>query len=146
MPFEPKEFITLADKLSGVRGESAKRTAISRYYYGCFLEGKRAVEGAGWTVFDSEGPDHGRLREVLRNRHQITESRELLRLRNLRDHADYHLDALISPDWCDLCKQVLEAGGNTSVEVGNTDVDIAKQRAQRLFPKLASILPESKRG
>jgi hypothetical protein len=94
---DPREFISLAIRLSSSRRESDLRTAVSRAYYGAYHVACEMLEGCG-IVFsgkDLYGSEvHRKVRFCLRESgsHDAAKAGEKLgSLRDERNQADYEL-------------------------------------------------------
>jgi uncharacterized protein (UPF0332 family) len=91
---DPRNFLSLARKLSGGNSPAEIRTAISRCYYSVFNVSVGFLKGMGFRV--SEGPSgHGDVQRCLSNSTQKNIQRvgsQLADLHSRRVQADYRLD------------------------------------------------------
>ena len=81
------------------RDERHFRSAVSRAYYACFHLARLGCRRK-WSW---QPPETGRHRAVVRKlkeQHQTYLARELLKLLNLREHADYDLDTPVDQARC----------------------------------------------
>lgn len=107
MTFDPKDFYVLAQWLvDNKQDESSLRTAISRVYYAAHhIAVRKMIEKCSWTPKGS-GDDHDGVIRELRGRRFRTQGDRLKSLLEMRQHADYHLDASETNGnrYCLLCK------------------------------------------
>lgn len=100
-PFDPVGFFEAAqDLLSLGRDERYLRSAISRAYYACFHMARLGCRRK-WLWQPPETGQHRAVVRKLREQHQTFLARELLKLPNLREHADYDLDTPVDQALCD---------------------------------------------
>lgn len=108
MPFTAKDFHTFALWLIQQNTDEASlRTAISRAYYASHLLAVQRLMQRGWAPRGS-GDDHGRILARLNHgatRHLANKLRTLL---ELRQHADYHMEATdtVRNQDCQLCARI----------------------------------------
>ena len=107
MPFNPDEYISLAENLVGLHGkveprglgfstQAVLRAAVSRAYYGALL---RAREYAGVSVRKNDSESHNAVIKYYENRTEPeakTVAGLLLGLKSLRKKADYKIEGSIS--------------------------------------------------
>jgi uncharacterized protein (UPF0332 family) len=98
--YDPVGFFHIAQRLQTLgNDEGYRRTAVSRAYYACFHVALAAcVRKWSWAP-----PDFGQHRGVagkLREQRQPLLSKQLLALLDLRERADYDLDAPIDELTC----------------------------------------------
>jgi uncharacterized protein (UPF0332 family) len=118
MPFEPVQFYQLASALYREKADSeaARRTVVSRAYYGVFLASR---EQAGITT---KGKDvHGDVIRHFQTLRRTGVANRLGELRILRNAADYELAAAM-----------------TSLQAGN-----ALQKAESILQELKVLPPRS---
>ncbi len=146
MPFAPEEFYNLAKWLCGEAGvpageqgvrhdEAAIRTSISRTYYAAHLMTREALVRKGWSP--PKGGAHEAVLRELRGRHKMRLAGDLNKLRRLREHADYHIDANCghSPDSCGYCDR-----HKTPDSAGPVVDDNHWQEAISIAPMLIALL------
>lgn len=141
MPFDAKDFYALAVWLVQNRtSEASLRTAISRAYYTGHLLAVQKLKEKGWEP-TGKGDDHGRVIHELGSRRFRNLAEELRRLRALREHADYHLeasDSVFSKD-CEFCKKIREAVSPSDPVVNQRHWKEAKEVGEHLFPLLEKL-------
>ena len=140
MPFDPAELNRIAAALIGAgTDEAAVRTCVGRLYYAAHLTAREVLIKRGWTP-SGTGKDHRGVIEELASRHLRKESDLLAYLKDLREHADYHLEATPSPlnQACSLCKRMRKAGLAAN-NVTLSHWQEASDTSTRLFPKLQRI-------
>lgn len=118
MAFDPDDFQRLADWLAAQRTDEASvRTSISRLYYSAHLIATHRAFMKGWFLPTGRGGDHGAVIRALRNKIGRVRADQLERLRELRDHADYHLDCAQGPfnDDCEICEELRESSASEAV-------------------------------
>ena len=96
MPFDPHEFLTLAEQpLTGTATEGAVRTAASRAYYAVHLRARQSLSARRLMSPTGTGEDHmlviTTLRSPVRAEGDIVDS-----LRRLRIRSDYRIEQPIS--------------------------------------------------
>jgi len=141
VPFAPKDFHTLALWLSQQRTDEASlRTAISRVYYAAHLLAVERLVQRGWEP-KGTGDDHmGVFRRLDRGatRHLAVKLRTLL---ELREHADYHLEATdtVRNRDCKYCKQVRDSSPPTALVVNWQHWEEGQEVSQNLLPYLERL-------
>ena len=141
MPFAPKDFYTLALRLSQQRTDEASlRTAISRVYYAAHLLAVERLVQKGWEP-KGTGDDHmGVFRRLNRGatRHLAVKLRALL---ELREHADYHLEATdtVRNRDCKYCKQIRESSSSTEPVVNSKHWEEVQEIGQTLLRDLERL-------
>ena len=95
--FDPKDFLRLARGLAQQNGarEAELRTAVSRAYYGVFLQAREMLASSGEITPTGTGRDHELVIEALRNRGG-PHGDELDKLRRNRNRVDYNLMARVT--------------------------------------------------
>jgi hypothetical protein len=94
--FDPAEFNTLATWLvENATNEVHLRTAICRVYYAGHLLAVHRLRKKGWEP-NGSGDNHTGVIRRVRDGNTRLLGDELSRLRELREHADYHLEASAS--------------------------------------------------
>ena len=90
-PFDPIEFLQVAEHLRLGKTEGEWRSAISRAYYAAFLQAREVLLANRAISLTATGQDHAAvIRAILaRNRSRGT---SIDRLRVLRNHADYDVN------------------------------------------------------
>jgi uncharacterized protein (UPF0332 family) len=100
MSFRWQEYLTLAKLLGKVSEadplrEAKLRCAISRSYYAAFKTAQVSLEGEGhW--FPETREAHRKVQEILKNSGRRKAARNLQRLSNLRNDADYRSEVRIA--------------------------------------------------
>ena len=141
MPFAAKDFYTLAIWLTQQRvDEASLHTAISRVYYAGHLLGVQRLRQKGWEPKGS-GDDHsGVIRELNRGRTRrlAIDLRELL---ELREHADYHVEAAdtVHNQDCKFCKQIRELFSSAEPVVNSKHWEKVQEISQGLWPLLERL-------
>lgn len=138
MPFTARDFYDLALWLVQQRvDEVSLRTAISRVYYAGHLLAVQRLMQKGWEPRGG-GEDHGRVLQELRSRRTRNLAGMLDQLRELREHADYHLDAsdTVLNQRCKLCRQLRELLATSEPVVNRNHWEEAKEVSERLIPLL----------
>ena len=87
-PFDPLDFLKLAQDLAKVGGEDRLRTAIGRAYYSLFL---LVRERTGAFPARKEDSAHTLVINAVRKRRGFAVGNDLYRLKQLRITADYQL-------------------------------------------------------
>jgi len=138
--FDPHDWLDLADGLGGGAESQARyRTAISRYYYACHLEGVRSTTDADLFEPEGDATDHEKLIAALEGSGGHSwQIGGLKRLRRMRNHADYHVDSPDGSRGCEICK-ALSRGGRQYASVRRVDVADAKSAAFGLYRWLAGF-------
>ena len=142
MSFTPKDFYDLALWLISQRGdESSVRSAISRAYYGAHLLACEKLIEKNWWTPTGTGIDHDGVIRALRQRRTRQLGDNLRSLLELREHADYHLDATLSKrnDKCNLCKEIRDSAKSAPEVVGKTHWDEAAVLSGRCIPLLEKL-------
>lgn len=117
MAFTPEQFDQLARRLASPQADEATiRTAIGRLYYAALLLTRQVLwEKRGFS--SGLGESHAKLINEI-NRGKTTSLAGMLkRLRELREHCDYHLDSAdgeFNPK-CTLCEGVRSKPGSPVV-------------------------------
>lgn len=114
--FDPEEFFSLASTLvSEDPSEGCLRTAISCAYYACHLTARSRLMLKQWQPRGS-GQDHGGIMAELRTRNKRAMADQLAQLRELREHADYHLTCGCDKtnETCEICRCLRESGDAAS--------------------------------
>ena len=99
--FEPHDYLDLAGDLAGRSNDAAFRSAVSRAYYAALLASE-AVAKKRFGISCKAGDHEGfwiELRSKLRLVGDIGYS-----LRQLRNHADYHLNFVPNEGWSECAK------------------------------------------
>jgi len=141
VPFAPKDFHTLALWLSQQRTDEASlRTAISRVYYAAHLLAVERLVQRGWEP-KGTGDDHmGVFRRLDRGatRHLAVKLRTLL---ELREHADYHLEATdtVRNQYCKYCKQIRESAPSAESVVNLNHWAEVQEVSQNLLSSLERL-------
>lgn len=141
MPFAPKDFHTLALWLSQQRtDETSLRTAISRVYYAAHLLAVERLVQRGWEPTGT-GADHGGVIRELRSRRTRNLGDRLEQLLELREHADYHLEATdtVRNQYCKYCKQIRESSSPTQPVVNSKHWAEVQEISQNLLPLLERL-------
>ena len=141
MPFDAKDFYDLAAWLVQSRtNEASLRTAISRVYYANHLLAVRKLMEKSWEP-TGKGDDHGRVIHELRSRRYRNLAERLQRLRALREHADYHMeasDSVLNKD-CEFCKKIRESPSPSEPVVNQSHWEEAKEVSDHLSPLLEKL-------
>jgi hypothetical protein len=96
VPFDPHEFLTLAEQLlTGTATEGAVRTAASRAYYALHLKARQNLAAAKLMTPTHTGEDHMLVITTLRSRGG-PEGDIIDSLRRLRIRSDYRIDQAIT--------------------------------------------------
>ena len=93
--FNPTEYYTLAEFLSKIDCEGAKRSAISRYYYSIFLLSRSYLVTCNRFIPSGNSQDHERIKNELTNSSNENErilGNAMNKLREYRNLADYELN------------------------------------------------------
>jgi hypothetical protein len=139
--FDAKGFYDLALWLVQQRNDEASlRTAISRTYYAAHLLAVQRLIQKGWEA-KGTGDDHGRVLHELRRGRTRNLAGMLDRLREFREHADYHRqpsDSILGQQ-CKLCEQTRESPTTSEPVVKQSHWEEAKEVAERLFPLLDKL-------
>ncbi|ALV06199.1 hypothetical protein DES44_1660 [Roseateles depolymerans] len=85
--FHPKQFVHLAEKLVAQRDEACLRSAVSRAYYGVFLQTRELLQ-----VTLTSATVHAETQRLLKRRGLPRLAQDMERLRKLRNQSDYQLD------------------------------------------------------
>jgi hypothetical protein len=140
MAFDPSQLNDVAEALISCGTDEARlRTAIGQLYYAAHLTGREKLRNRGWTP-TGKGKDHGLVIKELAKRNLTFESGQLSSLKELREHADYHLeptDSLLNQN-CKLCRSLRKVGpaGNlVVVKDWQEAIDISRH----LFPRLKKL-------
>ncbi len=97
MPFDPQDFLTLAQTTVGsaTANEAELRTAISRAYYAVHLHARETLSAASHMQSTKSGADHGIVISKLRSRGgSLGDQVDWLRVR--RHRADYRLGSPVA--------------------------------------------------
>jgi hypothetical protein len=140
VPFDPAELNNVAHALIACGTDEAKlRTAIGQLYYAAHLTAREGLRTRGWAP-TGKGKDHGLVIVELKKRNLRVESDQLLHLKELREHADYHLEPTQSTlnQGCKQCKNIRKVGPAGNL-VTMTDWQEAIDTSSRLFPKLQRL-------
>ena len=96
MPFDPREFLTLAEQLlTGTATEGAIRTAASRAYYAVHLRARQSLASRRLMTPTHTGEDHMLVIATLRSRGGA-EGDIIDSLRRLRIQSDYRIEQAIT--------------------------------------------------
>jgi len=87
-PFDPLDFLKLAQDLANTGGEERLRTAVGRAYYSLFL---LARERTGAYPVKKADSAHTLVINAVRKRKGFAVGNDLYRLKQFRITADYHL-------------------------------------------------------
>lgn len=140
LAFNPKDFYELAYWLVNQRqDESTLRTAISRVYYSAHLIALERLVRKNWTP-KGTGDDHRGVIRELRTRRFRLHGDYLYRLLELREHADYHLEASETTrnKDCSVCKEIRQS--TSPAENANTrHWEEVVSISQRCLPLLEKI-------
>jgi hypothetical protein len=140
VPFDPTELNGVAASLiaSGT-GEAKLRTAIGRLYYAAHLAARERLRSRGWRP-TGKGRDHALVIGELATRHFRKESDQLAYLKELREHADYHLESRQTPlnQNCKLCSELRKIGPASSA-VTLWHWQEAIDTSNHVFPKLRKL-------
>jgi uncharacterized protein (UPF0332 family) len=142
LAFDPKDFYDLARWLvTQSHDESKLRTAISRVYYAAHHIALERLVQKNWMTPSGTGNDHGAVIRELRNRRTRQLADNLSKLLELRQHADYHLDATLSARnaSCSLCKQIRESVTPHSDPVNKAHWDEVATVSGRCIPLLEKL-------
>lgn len=140
--FEPQEFYKLALALTQSDStEKSLRTAIGRAYFACHLIARTRLMRGKWRPVGG-APDHAAIIRELRNRNRHNLADQLDHLRELREHADYHLYLDLdetNPD-CEICKRLRDSLPDSSGSAVRTHHwQDANRYADRLLPNLKTL-------
>ena len=141
MTFNPKDFYELAQWLVDQRkDESSFRTAISRVYYAAHLIALEKLVQKSWTP-KGRGEDHDGVIRELRNRRFRQLGDHLKRLLELREHADYHLEASLTVrnQYCSFCRQIRDSNTPTTQIVSRNHWDEVASVSGRCVPLLEKL-------
>lgn len=97
MPFDPRDFLTLAQNVAGspTAGEAELRTAVSRAYYAVHLHARETLSAANQVQSTKSGADHEIVISKLRSRGgSLGDQVDWLRVR--RNRADYRLGSPVA--------------------------------------------------
>lgn len=137
LPFDPKDFRSLAQWITSQRQDEASfRTAISRMYYAAHLLAVTKLMATGW-IPSGGGQDHGGAVRRLKRGTTFGLGTQLDHLRELREHADYHLEATVN-DGNRYCPHCIKIRQSTAVVQNVTDAhwQEAIKTGNRCFPLL----------
>jgi hypothetical protein len=138
MSFDPLNFNEFALWLVSVRTDEASlRSAISRVYYSGHLLAVQRLMEKGWEP-TGRGEDHGKVIFELKKRNKRNLSDALFALREFREHADYHREALESVlnrncPHCEIARRAPSPDPNVTA----AQWESAKQVGARLLPLLS---------
>src|SRR5260370_20655517 len=140
MPFDPSTLNKVVAAVTASAADEAEiRTGIGRLYYAAHLTAREGLRKKGWTP-TGRGGDHSLVIQELSSRQYRKESDQLEYLKQLREHADYHLEVTSSilNQACRLCRTIRRTGpaGNA---VTLTHWQEASDTSNRLFPRLQKI-------
>jgi uncharacterized protein (UPF0332 family) len=143
LAFDPKDFYELALWLVSQRQDEASlRTAISKVYYAAHhIAKKQLVQKMSWTP-RGFGDDHSGVISKLKGSRFRSRGDELKSLQELREHADYHLDASITvgnQEWCSFCKKIRRSDNATERVVTDFHWREALTLSNRCIPLLEKI-------
>jgi hypothetical protein len=141
VPFAAKDFHTLAIWLSQQRTDEASlRTAISRVYYAAHLLAVERLVQKGWEPTGRRDDHMGVFRRLNRGATMQLASR-LRILLELREHADYHLEATdtVRNRDCKYCKQVRDSLPPTALVVNWQHWEEVQEVSQNLLPYLERL-------
>lgn len=97
MPFDPVEWLDVADSLAEqATSEASRRAAASRYYYAVWLKSLIALEASGLYRRSRSRDDHAAVARTLRSNRRFQAGVHLRELARLREHADYDEQAPFS--------------------------------------------------
>jgi len=116
LTFNPTDFYELARWIVDQRDdESSLRTAISRVYYAAHLIALEKLVQMSWTP-KGGGEDHSGVIRELRTRKFRQLGDRLKLLLELREHADYHLEATetVRNQYCSFCKKIRDSNNPTT--------------------------------
>lgn len=122
MVFVPAQFYELGQRLgsSAAADEATIRTAIGRVYYAAFLSAREVLwEKRGFSAGLAES--HGKVISELNRGKTTALAGRLKRLRELREHSDYHLDCADGPfnPRCTICERVRRGADSPTVDVNH---------------------------
>ncbi len=141
MTFNPINFYELAQWLVDQRiDESSLRTAISRVYYAAHLIALEKLVQKNWTP-KGRGEDHGGVIRELRTRKFRQLGDRLKRLLELREHADYHLEASLTVRnlYCSFCRQIRDSNNQTAQIVSRNHWDEVSYLGNKCVPLLEKL-------
>jgi hypothetical protein len=137
--FVPNDYFDLAVRLAAATAqESDLRAAMSRLYYAAHLLARETLKEKWNCTFSEFGEAHSQVIRELRQRRTKNLSDLLFRLKELREHSDYHLRGLkgISHPNCTLCDDAKKS--NTDLVTRSQWVE-ALQNARRFMPLIIKI-------
>lgn len=140
MPFDPINFYNLADWLVGQKkDESSLRTAIGRVYYAGHHIAKDKLIQKGWEP-KGTGADHGGVIRELKQRKVSKLGNQLQVLRELREHADYHLEAsnTVYNQYCKYCADIRKISSSSDPVVRMSHWEETEQISKRFFPQISN--------
>lgn len=116
---DPADFYRVAcDLPKQSTDESYLRTSVGRGYYACFHLAKVAAEKK-WSWVEPGDGRHRALVRLLKARGSAAISDQLRDLLDMREHADYHLDNVVDPQYCEEARQLAEWLVPRLVSLGN---------------------------
>lgn len=107
--FEPLTWIQVADRLAGSSEEADCRTAVSRYYYGTFIQSLSSLAFDGLLEPTRSRSDHSLVVRTLRRSRRPQAAFALQRLGLLREQADYDLEAIVTRETASEARQLATA-------------------------------------
>jgi hypothetical protein len=140
VPFDPAELNTVAHALVACGTDEANlRTAIGQLYYAAHLMAREGLRTKGWEP-TGRGKDHGLVIAKLAQHNLRVQSDQLSHLKELREHADYHLEPTESAlnQGCKQCRNIRRVGPAGNL-VTIADWQEAADTSSRLFPKLLKL-------
>ena len=142
MTFNPIDFYDLAQWLVDQRDDaSGLRTAISRVYYAAHLIARERLIQKNWWTPTGSGADHDGVIRELRNRRFRLQGDRLKRLLELREHADYHLEASLTVrnNNCSFCRKIRDSNNPTAQTVNRNHWDEVSNVSSNCVPLLEKI-------
>jgi uncharacterized protein (UPF0332 family) len=94
--FEPLKWIAVADRLAASNDEADYRTAISRYYYGVFIQSLLSLQFDRLLEPTRSRSDHSLVVRTLRGSRRSQAAFALQRLAVLRELADYETESEVT--------------------------------------------------
>ena len=136
-----QEFYTLADWLATTQAnEAGLRTAINRVYYAAHLMAREWLRRGNWEP-RGRGDDHSGVIRELKNRGRFRQLGWMLdELREMREHADYHLEpteSSLNID-CPHCTNARQSSSDESL-VNEHHWNNVQEISGKLFPRLESL-------
>jgi uncharacterized protein (UPF0332 family) len=107
--FDPLQWIQVANRLAESQDEADCRTAISRYYYGVFIQSLASLEFDSLLEPTRSRSDHSLVVRTLRKSRRPQAAFALQRLSVLREQADYDLTTDVTRETAQEARSLADA-------------------------------------